>query len=320
MKKKIWISLAVFLALVILVLGFAENYFYGVAVAINQKDFIEAIDVDGDYDPEDPWLEEKRWYDEVEREELSIISGDGLKLSGIYIESELASKKVALLAHGYAGNLEQMASYVKLYHDMGFNVFVPDARGHGTSEGDYIGFGWHERKDYLQWIQLMIDKVGTDAELALFGVSMGGTTVMNVSGEELPDNVKVIVEDCGYSSLNGELAYQLKDMYNLSEYPLIPITSLVTKLRSDYWFGEANTTEHIKNNKVPMLFIHGANDKFVPTEMVYDVYEANPSPKELYIAPNADHAEAYEKNKKEYKQKVQAFVLKYVTQTTEQSK
>lgn len=312
MKRKIGIGLAVLVAVVIIGLGFAGNYFYDVAVAINPKDFIEAADVDGDYDLEDPWLEEKKWYDEVEREEVSIESADGLNLSGVYIESEFTSKKVAILAHGYAGNLEQMAPYVKLYHDMGFNVLVPDARGHGTSEGDYIGFGWHERKDYLQWIQLMIDKVGMDVELALFGISMGGATVMNVSGEDLPDNVKVIVEDCGYSSLNGELAYQLKDMYDLPEFPLIPVTSLVTKVRSDYWFGEADTVEQIKKNKVPMLFIHGAEDKFVPTDMVYDVYEANSSPKELYIAPNADHAESYEQNKEGYKQKVQEFVLEHV--------
>ncbi|WP_407370836.1 alpha/beta hydrolase [Carnobacterium sp.] len=312
MKRKIGIGLVVLVALVIIGLGFAGNYFYDLAVAINPKDFIEATDVDGDYDPEDPWLEEKRWYGEVEREEVSIESADGLNLSGVYIESESASKKVAILAHGYAGNLEQMAPYVKLYHDMGFNVLVPDARGHGKSEGNYIGFGWHERKDYLQWIQLMIDKVGTDAELALFGISMGGATVMNVSGEDLPDNVKVIVEDCGYSSLNGELAYQLNDMYGLPEFPLIPVTSLVTKVRSGYWFGEADTVEQIKKNKVPMLFIHGAEDTFVPTNMVYDVYEANSSPKELYIAPNADHADSYVQNKEAYKQKVQEFVFEYI--------
>lgn len=313
MKRKIWISLGALVILVVIGLGFAGNYFYDVAVAINQKDFIEAADVDGDYDPKDPWLEEKKWYEAVEREKLSIESEDGLKLSGIYIEGDPDSKKVAILAHGYSGNLEEMAPYVKLYHDMGFNVLVSDARGHGTSEGDYIGFGWHERNDYLQWIQLVIDKVGTDAELAIFGISMGGATVMNVSGEELPDNVKVIVEDCGYSSLNGELAYQLKDMYDLPAFPLIPVTSLVTKIRSDYWFGEADTVEQIKNNTVPMLFIHGEKDKFVPTEMVYDVYEANPSSKELYIAPNADHAESYEQNKEEYKKKVQDFVLEYIS-------
>ena len=101
-------------------------------------------------------------------------------------------------------------------------------------------------------------------------------------------------------------------MYDLPEFPLIPVTSLVTKVRSDYWFGEADTVEQIKKNKVPMLFIHGAEDKFVPTDMVYDVYEANSSHKELYIAPNADHAESYEQNKEGYKQKVQEFVLEHM--------
>ena len=118
MTRKLWISLGVLAILVVIGLGFAGNYFYDVAVAINQKDFIEAADVDGVYDPEDPWLEEKKWYDKIEREDVSIESEDGLQLSGIYIKGDSDAKKVAILAHGYAGNLEQMAQYVKLYHDM----------------------------------------------------------------------------------------------------------------------------------------------------------------------------------------------------------
>jgi fermentation-respiration switch protein FrsA (DUF1100 family) len=74
---------------------------------------------------------------------------------------------------------------------------IPDARGHGYSEGDYIGFAWHERLDYLKWIDYLIN-INKNVRIALFGLSMGGATVMMVSGEELSKQMKSIVEDCGY--------------------------------------------------------------------------------------------------------------------------
>ncbi|PLS33785.1 alpha/beta hydrolase [Carnobacterium maltaromaticum] len=311
MKKKIIIGLSSLTTITVLGLAGAGLYFYDVAVAINKKDFLESNDKK--VDKKDPWAAEKKWYTEADREEIKLTSTDGLVLSSIYIAAEKPSNKVVILAHGYSGNLEEMAPYAKLYHDMGFNILAPDARGHGSSEGNYIGFGWPERKDYQQWIQVMIDKVGSDTEIALHGVSMGAATVMMTSGEKLPKNVKVIVEDCGYSSVTDELNVQLKKLYNLPSFPLVPITSVVTKIRAGYSFEEASAVEQVKKNKVPMLFIHGDQDSFVPTEMVYKVYEANASEKELYIAPNSEHAKAYEKNKVEYSQKVQDFVGKYIS-------
>ncbi|MGX7419466.1 alpha/beta hydrolase [Carnobacterium gallinarum] len=309
MKKKIIIGVSSLAAIAVFGLIGAGNYFYDVAIAVNKKAFLES---DSKEKKKNPWEAEENWYKNANREELAIVSEDGLNLYGIYIPAEKPSKKVVILAHGYAGNLEQMSPYAKLYHDLGYNVLAPDARGHGKSEGDYIGFGWPERKDYQQWIDLMIEKVGSDSDIALHGVSMGAATVMMTSGEELPENVKVIVEDCGYSSVTEELTFQLKDMYNLPGFPILPVTSAVTKVRAGYFFGEASAVEQVKKNKVPMLFIHGDKDKFVPTDMVYEVYKANASEKELYIAPNAAHAQAYVKNKEAYREKITSFVSKYI--------
>ena len=61
-----------------------------------------------------------------------------------------------------------------------------------------------------------------------------------------------------------------------------------------------------------MLFIHGENDTFVPTNMVYPLYEAKPQPKELWIVPNADHATSYKRNKEVYTEKVKQFTDKYI--------
>lgn len=306
--KKMIIILGSLVVIIGIALFGAGMYFYNVAIAINDKDFLAAEPSKKD----DPWRTQKEWYQSAPREKRSITSDDGLKLNALYISAAEPSKKTVILAHGYGGNYEQMSPYAKLFHDWGYNVLAPDARGHGTSEGSYIGFGWHERKDYLKWIDLMITETGSATELALFGVSMGGATVMMTSGEELPSNVKVIVEDCGYSSVTDELVYQLKDMYNLPSFPLIPVTSVVTKLKAGYSFGEASAVEQLKKNKTPMLFIHGDKDLFVPTEMVYENYEATTAPKELYIVKGAGHAEAYVKDKKGYEKEIHDFVSAYI--------
>ena len=95
-----------------------------------------------------------------------------LKLSAIYLP-RTDSHKTAIVAHGYMGNAETMANYAKMFHDLGYNVLVPDARGHGKSEGDYIGFGWHERKDYVKWIDQVLETNGQSEEIVLYGISMG---------------------------------------------------------------------------------------------------------------------------------------------------
>lgn len=306
---KIFVWIAGILAIVAVVgLGWAANYFYNYAVVPSEKDFLDN-ETPGTSKVETE--EAKRWYsDEKNRTRWSLDAQDGLKLSAIYIPAEKNNHKTAIIAHGYMGNAETMSEYAKMYHDFGYNVLVPDARGHGESEGHYIGFGWHERKDYLQWIDRVLAENGEDETITLYGLSMGAATVMMVSGEELPKNVVSIIEDCGYSSINAELAYQLKDMFNLPAFPLIPATSLMTKMRAGYFFGEGDATKQLAKNTRPILFIHGDADKFVPFSMLDTVYQATDAPKEKWIVPDAGHAKAFSTNKKLYKEKVHDFLEK----------
>src|SRR5690606_382844 len=116
------------------------------------------------------------------------------------------------------------------YEDLGFNIFYADSRGHGNSEGDYIGFGWHDRLDYVDWIQKIIEEKGKDTEIVLHGLSMGAATVLMTSGEALPENVKAVIADSPYTSVQDLFAYQMKRMYHLPSFPVLHTTSLVTKL------------------------------------------------------------------------------------------
>ncbi|MGP5429679.1 alpha/beta hydrolase [Enterococcus malodoratus] len=307
MNKTTKIILGIVLVLVIVLIA-AGNYFYSYAVVPAKKDFL----ADGSAKKSTELITAESWFNNKDnRSDWKLTSDDGLKLSAYYLPAEKNQHKTAILAHGYMGQASDMPQYAKIYHDLGYNVLMPDARGHGKSEGDYIGFGWPERKDYLQWIDRIIEK-DPQAEIVLHGVSMGGATVMMTSGEKLPDNVKAFVEDCGYSSAKGELNYQLKEMFNLPSFPLIPVTSLVTKVRAGYFFGEADAIKQLNKNHRPMLFIHGDKDDFVPYSMLDEVYNATKGPKEKYVVHNAKHAEALSKDPDMYQKRVTEFVQKYV--------
>ena len=309
---KLWIKIVIGIILVIVVaLIFAVNYFYNYAVVPSEKDFLESDTPGTSQTPKD--TEASKWFNHKEnRTNWQLTSTDNLKLSAIYLPAEKKSDKTVIVAHGYMGNAETMANYAKLFHDIGYNVLVPDARGHGNSEGNYIGFGWPERKDYVQWVDKILAENGSSQKIVLYGVSMGAATVMMTSGESLPENVKAIIEDCGYSSVNEELAYQLKDMFRLPSFPLIQVTSLITKIRAGYFFGEASAVKQLEKNKRPMLFIHGDTDTFVPYDMLDKVYHATKGPKEKYVVKGAEHAKAYTEDPEKYQSVLKGFLAKYV--------
>ncbi|WP_312453107.1 alpha/beta hydrolase, partial [Exiguobacterium sp.] len=200
------------------------------------------------------------------------------------------------------------AGFAYLYHQAGFHVMMPDNRGHGMSDGHYIGFGWHDREDCLSWSNYLIERIGQDAKLFLHGVSMGGATVLMTSGEQLPPQIKGIISDCAYTSVNAVLAYQMKRMYRLPHFPFLGMTSVLTKLKAGYTFREASALKQVKKSQVPILFIHGGADTFVPTDMVYELYEACPTEKELVVIPNAAHAMAYFEDPALYDDVVEKFV------------
>lgn len=255
---------------------------------------------------------ETGWFSNQPYEEVSITSEDGLKLAGYYLGAIVPTNKTAILAHGYSSQGTYMGSYAKIYYDMGYNVLLPDDRGHGRSEGNFIGFGWTDRKDYLKWIDFIINRVGQDSQIVLHGVSMGGATVLMTGGELLPTAVKAIVSDCSYTSVQAELEYQLKRLYNLPAFPILDSTSLLSKIRAGYSFKEASALEQVKRSKTPTLFIHGDADKFVPFSMVYELYEACTSEKDIYIVPGAGHGAAFDTDTAGYRNKVGEFVGKYV--------
>jgi len=234
----------------------------------------------------------KKWANEEGFEEIYITSFDGLKLYGRYFTCHTPSTKTAILSHGYKVSGTSMLAVAQGFAEFGFNVLVIDHRGHGKSKGKYIGMGYPERLDLIDWIKYIDKRIGKDSKVLLDGVSMGASTVMNAAGEELPSSVKLIITDCGYSSLKTLFKYLCHHDFHMPFYPLWWSLNFVYYVHAHYWASENNPKEALKRAKVPFVFIHGEADTFVPSFMVNEVYDNCASEKVKYTVPNANHAMA----------------------------
>lgn len=321
--KKIKIVLIGVLIFILLsgvtIIGFGANYLYNLALnPTTPKDLIFSSDDEATKDSvkqtetsgavtidDKTWLLEHSGY-----QDLYITSQDDLNLHN-YVINRPDSNKWIIAVHGYTSEGLSMASYARTFYEMGYNVIIPDLRAHGKSQGDYIGMGWDERLDIIDLIHYIIEN-DHNSQIALFGVSMGAATVMNVSGEELPSNVKAIIEDCGYTSVWDQFSYQLNELFGLPAFPMMHSASLVTRLRAGYRLGEASVIEQVKKSKTPTLFIHGDEDDFVPYSMLEELYEASTAPKEKLVIKGAGHAKSREVNPDLYWSTITQFLNKYM--------
>lgn len=254
-----------------------------------------------------------RWADNVEFEKFTIINDRGQNIRAFYVPAEKPSDVFVLFSHGYRStHMSEFKFQMKYFHDKGYNIFLVDHQASGESDGTQITFGHHESVDLLTWIDFMKDAFGEDIQIILYGISMGSATVMMTSGmDELPDNVKCTIADCGYTSMLDEFDFNLKGMIGFSK-PVLKAVNLVNKVVAKYDFGDVSPAESVKNAKVPILFIHGADDDFVPTYMVCTLYNNCTSEKDLLIVEDAKHAESYQTNPKLYESKVDEFTAKYI--------
>lgn len=312
MKKRNKILIACTSVVAVMAAGLfgAGMYFYKVAVVPAPKSFLSKPEK---IKPGNKLYPAQEWYKHVEKQRWHEISATRhLKLDANYIKAAKPTKKTIVIAHGFMGDKDRMFSYAYLFHNLGYNVLLPDARGHGDSQGKYIGYGWPDRLDYVKWIKQVIAKNGQDSKIVMFGTSMGGATTMMVSGvKDVPKQVKAYIEDCGYTDVYSEIAYQAKQLYHLPNWPLVNIVSMITDVKDGYSFKEASALKQVKKNRRPMLFIHGAHDHFVPTRMVYPLYKADRGPKQLLIVPGRGHARSYQNHPELYTKTVKQFLGRY---------
>lgn len=316
MKKKLWIKIGIGVIVIAAVaLLFAGNYL--VNFAIVRKDTANNVAPESTVTAENQAIiqanteiiekQKEDWLAKTEQEIAEIVSDDGLQLKGDVFWTNRDSHKWVIAIHGYTGQRTDMQSVASFYGKNDFNVLTPDMRSHGESEGTYIGMGWLDRKDVLKWIQYVL-QLDSNAEIILHGISMGGATVMMVSGEELPPQVKGIVEDCGYTSVWDIFSDELDYLFRLPEFPILYAADVVASIRAGYEFKTASAIKQVEKSNVPILFIHGSEDNFVHTDMVYPLYEACKTPKDILVVEGAGHGNSYRMDPDLYFQTVFEFI------------
>lgn len=259
----------------------------------------------------------KLWVDSLNNRralrDTVIVNPNGIELHGYYINASKPTNKTALIIHGYTDNAIRMFMIGHLYNrELDYNIILPDLQFHGESGGNSIQMGWKDRLDIIEWAQVAINMYGSSSSLLLHGISMGAATTMMVAGEEQIQQIKCFVEDCGYTSVWDEFSQELRLRFGLSEFPILHSASAICDFLYGWNFKEASALEAVKRCQKPMLFIHGDADTFVPTWMVYTLYEAKPTPKDLWVVKDAEHAVSYLENRAEYTQRVANFANKYM--------
>lgn len=258
------------------------------------------------------WMKAVR---QMARQDVTIQSFDGLKLTGSYYEYEPGAV-TELMFHGYRGSAERdLCGGVHRAFCLGHNVLIVDQRTSCRSEGNTISFGINEHRDCLAWIDFAIDFLGPDVKLILTGISMGAATVLMAAGRELPENVVGVLADCGYHSAKAIICKCAKDM-KLPPKLVYPFIKLGAKIFGHFDLEEYSPIEAMKSCKLPVIFFHGDADDFVPCEMSWENYNACVSPKKLVITRGAGHGLCYVIEPKQYLQEVADFFSQNGVPTT----
>jgi len=244
---------------------------------------------------------------ESPHERVEITSRDGLTLVGHWFPCEHARRTI-LAMHGWrSGWAKDFGIIASSWERERCNVLYAEQRAQGESEGDCMSFGLLERHDCADWVTWINDRVGTALPVCLAGVSMGATTVLMASALPLPENVCSIIADCGFTSAHAiwkhVTEHNLHLRYGgLRKAAVDALCSRRLQLRPD----DYSVPEALRANlDIPVLFVHGSADSFVPVEMSYENYEACAAPKQLLIVPGAEHGMSYFVDRTRYEAAVQ---------------
>lgn len=257
------------------------------------------------------WTKEMR---SLPHQKLSIMSHDGLTLRAKYYECKKGAP-IEILFHGYRGSSERdLCGGVHRCFHLGRNALIVDQRAAGESDGHIITFGIRERLDCKRWVEYAIEKFGEDSKIIVTGISMGAATVMMALKDELPRQVVCALADCGYTSPKDIIKKVLGDL-RLPASVFYPVIKLGAKIFGRFDLEEASSVEGVKNCKIPIIFIHGENDDFVPCDMSRELFEVCASPrKKLYTVCGAGHGLAFPSDRESYYKALLNFEAEYNNQ------
>lgn len=260
------------------------------------------------YDPYRPRMREIfRTLADKPFEKVTIRSHDGLTLSARYYHVADGAP-LDICCHGYKSHpYTDFSGGSQLCFEMGHNLLLIDQRAQHDSQGTCMTFGILERWDVLDWVNYAITRFGSDVKITLYGVSMGGATVLMAAELPLPENVKGIVADCPFA-IPEEI---ILDVGRKLHYPpklIRPFLHIAARLYGGFRLNETDAIKAVQKAKVPIVIIHGEEDTYVPCAMSEPVALANPRMVRRYTFPGAEHAISFLVDEPRYRQIVTEFV------------
>ena len=238
------------------------------------------------------------------QEVFTLNSARGNPLKGYYYPMGSQGKTIAFVVHGYRSDHADTAGIVcDYYKSRGIDIFAPDHTAEGQSSGHFIGFDVFETEDCLLWIDFLKQKFGPDIQIILHGFSMGAATVMRMSSR-CPDNVKFIVEDSGYESAYASMYHQIGVFYHPMRW--------INRIVAGYDWNDSDVKESLKKSRIPMLFVHGQDDKLVPYCNGPKLYELYEGPKDCFFPEHTRHIESFYTSPDGYAEKLDAFRKNYL--------
>ncbi len=240
-------------------------------------------------------------------EQVTLIARDGVRLMGHW-RPHPNPKRIILAMHGWRSSWSRDFGFIAdFWYGRGCSVLFAEQRGQNNSEGEYMGFGMLERYDCVDWARWLNGKTGGNLPVYLWGISMGAATVLMASGLRLPQSVRGIIADCGFTSPHAIWKHVTEKNLHLPY--------LLQGVLADRWCRrnihtgakDCSTLRALQKNATPVLFIHGTEDKFVPVTMTYENYQACAAPKRLFIVPGAEHGMCYHVDRPGYQKAVTDF-------------
>ncbi|MDD7355115.1 MAG: alpha/beta hydrolase [Oscillospiraceae bacterium] len=241
-------------------------------------------------------------------EKLSLTASNGEILRGSVITPPNTNGKLLIACHGaHSSGIGEFCFAMPYFYREGYTVLMPEHRGCGESDGKFLGYGTHESKDTLLWLEYARKRF-PELNIYLYGVSMGGATVLMMSDKINDPAVKGVIADCSYTSAWDEFSYQLKTSFHLPNFPMLHTCNLICRLICGYDFRDASPVKAVSNSSLPVLFIHGAADDFVPQFMQDELYAVCPTRKEKLTVDGAVHARSYYTDPAAYESAMESFI------------
>ena len=236
------------------------------------------------------------------------------------------SDKIVMIHGGFRGNWNNgiVTEEYNDFYKAGYNLLFVDSRATGNSGGDYVTYGQYESDDVLYWINQEV-RERPSQKILLYGGSMGAATMMSVLAKDIPVNVKGIIENCGFASIDEQLRFT----YSQTVVPALPPAiknqldiigdqeheDLFMGLLKQYYFDQEMHLDPTAalptigmSGSLPKLIIHGMADDVVPVSNAQKLYELAGGYKDLLLVEGAGHGKAQEVDHAAYTKHVTDFL------------